>query len=610
MIFLVVAPTARADSSGLNMDSLIETVKRDYEPYLGPRYHQEPSVMEDFNVNGARILVYCPDNFPLSDYLTVSKGKWALSTQRGTSASFVANVKPEAGKLRYSSPVWGSFAAVLGDRGTDRLYAWNTTPALETIHYARSDDFIAFSNRPLLAALAARGSRTDLELDRNYVQEYLAFGYSVSGVTPFKGVSTIPPRTALQVVGSGLALGATPEDHSYEIQERVDPLRTGVSELVDAFKSATQRSVERSADGQVQLRLSGGGDSRLLLGLLRNHPNLRITAVTQGDEVSQEVQVASELAGLAGVEHIAVSPRPIDPNSWANSLRQSIFESEGFIPSEALVAPYESASPLEGQENLAAGQWPLFKGVLDRTADNSLERLYKALGKKNSGILNLAGHARTQGILQDWVASVAATSNLDVLYMHGYDLRSSRYLQPQTIQISRESQLMYPFCDSEVSTVAKALPRWNRMRNLTEFLAIEEVWPESTTVPMAFGPLFRFEATQPMPGVSGQNYGARNRPPKPFEGKTVQTSENSHDFKQFQAAPLLTVSKWAVAHDLWPELRGVLNPEFAEKIESSSKLEPEEVVQRFPAKAGRKMFTLYLQRVALVLLWMEGTWLK
>ena len=610
MIFLVIAPRSGTEKPSGDLSQLIESVKRDYSPYLGPRYHQKPSIVDDLNVDGAKALVYCPDDFPLSDYFTTVKGRWVLSTQRGTSPSLVANVRAELGKLKYSDPVWGSFVAVLGDRGTDRLYSWNTVPALETVHYAKSEDFVVFSNRPLLTALAVREPGGELEFDRDYIREYLAFGYSVSGVTPFKKVRTIPPRTAFQAAGGSFALGETPEHHDYEVQERVDPMRTGVSELVDVFKAATKRSVERGANGQVQLRLSGGGDSRLLLGLLREHSDLKITAVTQGDENSQEVLVASELAHLAGVDHLAVWPKPVVPDSWVDSLRQSIAESEGFIPSESLVAPYESAAPLETCENLAAGQWPLFRGVLDRVANNSLERLYSALEGKNSGILNESGHSYTQGALQDWVATVAATSNLDLLYMHGYDLRSSRYLQPQSIQISRESQIMYPFCDSEVAAVAKALPRLNRMRNITEFLAIEEIWPESTTVPVAHGPTFRFEATGPVPGVSGQNYEARNRPPKLYEKTSVVPGGYSDDFLAFHAAPLVTVSKWVVGHDLWPTLRGELKPEFTEKIESASKLDAEEVAQRFPTRAGRKMFTLYLQRVALVLLWLEGAWRK
>lgn len=610
MIFLVIAPRSNTEKADLDLEVLINEVKQAYRPYLGPRYHQEPVVIGDIGITGTKILAYCPDSFPLSDYFTMFKGKWALSTQRGTSSALVANVNSKLGRLEYSSPVWGSFAAVLGDRGTDRLYSWNTVPALETVHCAQTKEFVAFSNRPLLAALASRETEATLGLDRDYIREYLAFGYSVSGVTPFKKVQTIPPRTTLQVAGGAVALGDTPECHPYEVQERVDPIRTGVAELVDVFKSSTKRTVERSAEGQVQLRLSGGGDSRLLLGLLREHPDLKITALTQGDVDSQEVKVASELAHLAGVDHLAVSPKPVAPESWVDSLRQSIAESEGFIPSEALVAPYESAAPLEAQENLAAGQWPLFKGVLDRVANNSLERLYEALGKKNSGLLAESGQDYTQRVFQEWVASVATTNNLDLLYMHGYDLRSSRYLQPQCIQIGRESQIMYPFCDSEVAAVAPALPRTNRMRNITEFLAIEEIWPECTTVPVAYGPTFRFESAEPVPGVSGQNYDARNRAPQLLDSTTVVPNEYTDDIRQFQLTPLITVSRWVVAHDLWPELKQELEPGFANKIDMSSRLEADEVVQHFPKRAGRKMFTLYLQRVALVLLWLEGDWQK
>lgn len=610
MIFLALLPKSPIDDENNDFAQLAEVACRSFAPFLGPRYPESPTIDKDVTTNGGILVKFVPTAQHSLPFHRVRKGRWTVATSPNVVDEILAHVTSKTGKLRYESPVWGSYATLVGDKGTDRVYGWTTVPSLETLHYGQTENFIAVSNRPLLAALALNeGSPHQIQLNDKYALEYLNFGYSVSGVTPFQGVSTLPPRSCLQIAGGALSIGAAPEEPDFTIEESKDRWSKGVPELVSAFESSIQRSVRNRSTDSIQLRLSGGLDSRLMLGLLREVDEIELTAVTQGNKNSQEVMVAAELAERAKVSHLVVIPSPIDPNSWIESLAGGIRESQGMIPSESLVAPYKSAAPLSPGENLVAGQWPLFKGVLDKAANNSLDRVRSTFSRLDAQMLNHDLNAYTQRVFDEWISTVGALSNLELLYMHGYDLRSSRYLQPHNIQIDRESQVMYPFCDSEVVAVARSLPTINRMQNISAFLALREIWEESLKVPHAYGKGFRFESNKPLDGVSGPDYAARHSDPRPFDGPIWKQSENGPEFDRYFTNPIGSTATWITQQNGWKDLKNLLSDEFSTSVERVAGSSPDAITMLFPVRAGRKTFNLRLQRVALVMLWRTKGWL-
>lgn len=610
MIFLALFPKTPILGDKQEFKSLADKACRSYETFLGPRYSPSPIFDYDVTKNGGILVKFVPLAQQSLPFHRIRKGRWAVATSPNVVDDILTSVTSKTGRLRYKSPVWGSYATLIGDKGTDRVYGWATVPSLETLHYGQTEHFIVASNRPLLAALALNeGSPHQLRLNDKYALEYLNFGYSVSGVTPFQGVRTLPPRSCLQIAGSALSIGPAPEESDLTIEEKKDRWSEGVPELVNAFKASVQRSVANRSTDSIQLRLSGGLDSRLMLGLFKGFEDIELTAVTQGNRNSEEVMVAAELAERAKVSHLVVIPSPIDPDSWVESLAGSIRESQGMIPSESLVAPYKSAAPLSPGENLVAGQWPLFKGVLDKAANNSLDRVRSTFARLDAQLLNPDSNAYTQTVFDQWVSTVGALSNLELLYMHGYDLRSSRYLQPHNIQIDRESQVMYPFCDSEVVAVAKSLPTINRMQNISAFLALREIWAESLKVPHAHGKGFRFESNQPLDGVSGPDYAARYATPRPYDGPVWKQSENGPDFERHFSNPIGETANWITQQDEWKELRNLLSNEFSQSVETVAGASTNAITKLFPARAGRKTLNLRLQRVALVMLWHKKSWL-
>src|SRR6185312_4349054 len=171
----------------------------------------------------------------------------------------------------------------------------------------QTPEFVFLSNRPVLAALALSwGATNGLSLSREYLTEYLLYGYSISGQTPYEGVETIPVDMAICIVEGQISFTGIPEGLTAALGKQ-HSLEEGGLALAEALKNAMTRSAKAIPSQNLQLRLSGGKDSRLLLGLLRN-TNLNVRAVTFGRVDDAEVVLARHIADLCGVSHQITSP--------------------------------------------------------------------------------------------------------------------------------------------------------------------------------------------------------------------------------------------------------------------------------------------------------------
>lgn len=609
-LILAVVPRNAEASPARPLDALVSSVTVAARPLLGPRYRAEPEIRPGMSRNGGVLAQWAADGD--NDTFYARKGRWAASTSPQTAALLWRSMISASGQLRYSEPVWGTYMALIGDQSTERVFAWNTVPTVEAVHYAQDDDYTYVSNRPLLIALAMNDGdpgRIELDVER-YLPEYLNFGFSISGATPFKGVSTLQPRSTLAVVDGELGFGPAPVADRIELTEMENERHTGAAELAEAFQAATQRCVDRRYSDQVQLRLSGGLDSRIILGLLKAHPDLEVTAVTQGGRDSQDAAVATLLAERAGVPHRVVHPELTDDDGFIESMRRSIFESQGFMPSEALTAPYAAAAPINGREMLAAGQWPLFKGVLDKSGRNTLDEVRAKLYGVDARMLNSELNQQTRGAVAEWMSSVHGLSNLEYLYAYARDIRSSRYLQPHTTQVDRVSQLMYPFLDSQVAAVADVLPAINRMRNISAFLAVEKIWPEAVRVPTPANGRFRFEIAEPMEGVSGPHYAERMAVAPPYEGPLMRPeSVDRPAFRDYVSDPLCSVARYLVDSPRYEVLRPMLGDVMQDIVQRLTQMPVEEALAPYPDLPPARIVRLRLWRVMLADLWLERSWM-
>ena len=609
-LILVVAPKRYLPGNEETRDEILKHLGHSTGLFLGSRYADTPEVHTDLNDTGTWLAQWTAANGNDDGIFALEGGKWAASTANKTAHDLMKKIRSRAGSIYFSEPVWGSFAAVHGDRGSSRIIAWNTVPSIDPIYFGEDEDYFYISNRPVMCKLAM--ARKDLgpeDLDHTYMVEYLEFGYSFSGVSPFKGVRTLPSRSALSIYGSSYSFIPAPQQASHDVEERDDARFQAAPELAHALINAAERCMERSAYPELQIRLSGGFDSRLLLGLFRRSGKENIICVTHGVEADREVAIASEITALAGVEHIVKAPEPLVEGDYFASLTKSILDSGGLIPSESLVAPFSPTAPFHGGGAISLGQWPLFKGYLDKipTAEEAIVAF--RIATRAAGLVNEENSEHCARVVEGWMSSMAAVSNVEVLYNFARDQRSSRYLEAQTSQTDRECQVLYPLVDSEVTAISDAVPLTNRALNYASFLALQEIWPEALAVPLNTTQTLRFEANGHVEGISGDFFAERRREPRPFEGSVLAPSYAGTQFEQTAAAIEFHAAEFVHESASWTAMKSMLDDEFVETIERVLSAGPADSGRLFETYEDKKNARVALSRLALASMWMTGMWL-
>lgn len=606
-VLLVIVPKAPSDDTSSAIKRLAKKAESIYAPYLGPRYSGRATMLERMTSTGGVLLTWDPEG--QAQPLARKSGRWVACTAPGTVDRLIQGVETVGGSLRCSTEAYGSYAAIVGDRDTNRVVAWNTVPTLEAISFAEDDDFIYISNRPLAVAICvAVHARRQVKLSQGYLVEYLNFGFSVSGRTPFEGVNLLPPRAALSVNGGQTAVISNPTLPDLKFEEDAEPRRTGAPELVESLRAATRRLFDATKPEHIQLRLSGGQDSRLLLGLLRELDGPKITGVCNGDENSEEAMIAAQLADHAGIEFIAMASPFLEPKSVVNSMKKSIWDTQGTMPSESRVSPYAVGYQIRGGESLASGQWPLFKGVLERVGSNTLETIDRLISSTSAWMLDDKGNEVSRAVMRDWEASVPSFANYELLYMWGRDMRSSRYLQAHAIQVDRDAQMFYPFIDSQVSSVADILSFGSRMNQFASFYAIKEVWPEALELPLHRNSKFRFEAAKPLEGVSGSGYDLRNGKPVPYTGDVRRHDMSLLEDAEFLVSPLTSSAKYLIASPRWRAIRRLISRDMRRVIAMAASSSEAQLKRKLPPEKGPIWLNIMLSRLILADLWIEGDW--
>lgn len=608
-LFLVVAPKKPVASVERDVGSIVESLEANSGNFLGPRYARTPQIDRDLNPSGVTLVQWLSGNGRDYDTFASVGGKWAVSSTNGTANSLAGGIKTRAGAARFDEPVWGSFSAVHGDRNSSRLLAWNTVPAVDPIYFGEDDGFIYISNRPIICKLARERRRLKpSDLNPDYLIEYLEFGHSFSEATPFLGVERLPPRAALSVWDGHYSFTPVPVMDAPEVIEKHDDRYTGADELTQSLLNAAARCEARRGYDDLQLRLSGGFDSRLLLGLFKQVGSAGLFCVTHGVESDNEVRIASQLCRAASVPHVVKAPEPLVGADYFASLLESITQSGGLIPSESLVAPFSPTAPSEGAA-ISLGQWPLFKGYLDKVPTSDEDAIYERLIAKTSGLVNAELTAYCENKIGNWLSSMSAVSNVEVLYNFARDQRSSRYLEAQTSQIDRECEIYYPMVDSEVTYVSDQLPLANRAQNYASFFALRNIWSDALAVPFNTTQTLRFEANNPVPGISGDDYQARRSEPAPFVGSIQGPSYTGTQFARVLGFLEYFLALHVKSNPSWHVICRLIKPEVLDTI--NKLIDAGETASRrvFEDRASRKRAQVGLSRLVLAEMWLSGSWL-
>ena len=151
---------------------------------------------------------------------------------------------------------------------------------------------------------------------------WLLFGRYLRDETKFRDVKLLPRGSAATWSGGVLDIDTLPP-----FQYRGDgavPEEKLVDELGETFRASVRRRME--AEDRAALGLSGGFDSRLILGAIDTRRRRDVFAFTWGDAGNDDMRIAANVARAAGVEH---HEYPVDQQTYLERARDGVWYSDG-----------------------------------------------------------------------------------------------------------------------------------------------------------------------------------------------------------------------------------------------------------------------------------------
>ncbi len=196
--------------------------------------------------------------------------------------------------LSFVDSLNSEFSGVIYNRREGTVSLFTDRLGSRPVYWTRAEDgSLVFSS--LLQSLGSH-PHVDLQFDREFVSEFLAYSRVLGIYTPVAGVQNLPPASVVTFDLDGEKIA----ERRYW-QPELQPEQKSFSEFVDEFVTTFKRAVEeRAVKGAEQgLLLSGGTDSRAVLSLLGEetiafHMNER--------EASPETKVARRVATTAGAK--------------------------------------------------------------------------------------------------------------------------------------------------------------------------------------------------------------------------------------------------------------------------------------------------------------------
>jgi asparagine synthetase B (glutamine-hydrolysing) len=242
----------------------------------------------------------------------------------------------------------GIAACCLYDERTETAYLANDRLGFARLYY-RVD-----GGRLLIASRAAAIADSDA-LDFAAVGQLLQVGYPLADRTLYAAVKLLPPASF-----------ATWHAGQFLIRRLWEPpapstAAIGVDEAAAALEQAVTRATERALDPHLRavLPISGGLDSRLLLGIARRRSEL--VTLSFGHGHSRDVTFGGRLARVSGTSHRSV---PLPSDYMAVLGPRAVYLTEG-------MAPVESAHMLCLNPALAASPSLLISGFLGGVASGA-----------------------------------------------------------------------------------------------------------------------------------------------------------------------------------------------------------------------------------------------
>jgi asparagine synthase (glutamine-hydrolysing) len=198
----------------------------------------------------------------------------------------------------------GSFVFVIYDLNTGKLILANDRYGHNMHYYAFQDGYLLFA--PEIKAILQEKS-FKREVNNEAVAEFLTFGEFWGTKTLFQGVHALAPATVLTYDHQALSI------KKYWEFSYISDYQKSQKEFIDQLVSSFKRAVEIRMEDTLRhgITLSGGLDSRSVLGAVPKEKRKKLVACTFGPKDCVEVNIALNISKTAGVtEHDILETSP------------------------------------------------------------------------------------------------------------------------------------------------------------------------------------------------------------------------------------------------------------------------------------------------------------
>ena len=198
----------------------------------------------------------------------------------------------------------GSFVLIIYDLKQAEVTIVNDRYGLRPLYYNMSDGKLLFASE-VKAILEVPAF--DKKLNEDTIAEFFAFhGEILGNKTFFEGIETLPPASVLTYDGKRISIKQYWDlDYEPDYSLSQDEI---AEQLVQAFRKAVDIRLRDNL--RYCVSLSGGLDSRSIVGAMDKERRRDCVAITFGVQKYDEFKIARVIARKAGMRHIQVEIHP------------------------------------------------------------------------------------------------------------------------------------------------------------------------------------------------------------------------------------------------------------------------------------------------------------
>ena len=198
----------------------------------------------------------------------------------------------------------GTFNIIICDLKKKKIEIINDRYGLRPLYYTINNGKLLFASE-IKAIL--QDSTFKKELNDETIADFFAFGEIYGNKTFFKGIEVMPPASIITYDGQNISI-----EQYWDFNYEPDYNRSEdefVDELVQSFKKAVK--IRMKDNLRYGIALSGGLDSRSVVGAIDKEKRKDIVTITFGIPRCDEANIAEVVSNVAGTKHIFI---PIDPD--------------------------------------------------------------------------------------------------------------------------------------------------------------------------------------------------------------------------------------------------------------------------------------------------------